>query len=165
MAIMRPCSPRVNLIHRHAGEGGGDHLVDEIRRAAAQIVGEIADDGFIAGALLDCIAQIFGDVGLLAMAEGVRLAVFPHLIAFPLGAFGKQHQRIAAGIILLVFDQQIDQLVEIDLEFGNAAAHGGDVGGVERRVAGVAAEDAENADAFVRADRGALPLDGVRWRA
>ena len=36
-----------------------------------------------------------------------------------------------------------------------------DVGGIQRRVAGVAAEDAENADALVRADRGALAIDGV----
>ena len=53
------------------------------------------------------------------------------------------------------------ELAEIDLVLGNAAAHGGDVGGIERGVAGIAAEDAENADALVRADGGALALDGV----
>ena len=37
----------------------------------------------------------------------------------------------------------------------------GHVGGVERGIAGVAAEDAEDADALVRADSGALALDGV----
>ena len=36
-----------------------------------------------------------------------------------------------------------------------------DVRGVERRKSGIAAKDAENADALVRADSGALPLDGI----
>ena len=50
---------------------------------------------------------------------------------------------------------------QIHFVLGNAAADGGDVGRVERGVAGVAAEHAEDADALVRAHRGALPLDGV----
>ena len=56
---------------------------------------------------------------------------------------------------------KIDQLIQIDLVFRDAAADGGDVGGVQRGVSGVAAEYAEQSDALVRADRGALPLDGV----
>ena len=42
-------------------------------------------------------------------------------------------------------------MIEIEWIFGNQAAGGGDVSGVERGEACVAAEDAENADAFVRA--------------
>ena len=44
---------------------------------------------------------------------------------------------------------------------GDDAADRGDVRGVERGEAGVAPEDAEDADPLVRADRGALPLDRV----
>ena len=95
------------------------------------------------------------------MAKRVGLAVFGDLIALPFRAFGKQNQRIAARVVFLVFENQIEQLVEIDLIFRDAAAHGAGIGGVERRISGIAAEDAEDADALVRGDRGALALDGV----
>ena len=49
MAVIRPCWPGLNRVDRHAGEGGGDHAVDEIGAAGAQVVGEVADDGFFAG--------------------------------------------------------------------------------------------------------------------
>ena len=150
-----------DAIDRHAGEGGGHHLVDEVRAAAAQVVGEIADDGLFAQRLLDFVAQIFAHVLLLAMAEGVGFAVFLEFVILPVGAFGKHDQRVIARIAALVGHQQLDQLLEIELVLRNAAAHRGDVGGIERRVAGVAAEDAEDADALVRADRGALALDGL----
>ncbi len=56
-------------------------------------------------------------------------------------------------------------LRQVELVLGNRAADRRHVGRVERRVAGVAAEHAEQPDAFVRADGGALPLDGrVRAR-
>ena len=44
---------------------------------------------------------------------------------------------------------------------GDGAADVGDVGGVERGEAGVATEDAEDADALVGADGGALAVDGA----
>ena len=95
------------------------------------------------------------------MPEGVRLSVFLDGVAFPLGPLGKNGQGVVAGVVALVGDQQVDQLLEVHLVLGDAAAHAGDVGGVQRCVSGVAAEHAEQADAFVRPDRGALPLDGV----
>ncbi len=63
-------------IDGHSGERGRDHFVDEIRRTASQVVGQIADDGFISAALLDRIAESFGDIGFLAVAKGVGLPVF-----------------------------------------------------------------------------------------
>ena len=57
---------------------------------------------------------------------------------------------------MLLFDEQPDELVEIDLVFGDDAADRGGVRGVERRKAGITAEDAENADALVRGDGGPL---------
>ena len=44
----------------------------------------------------------FGDAHLLAMAESVRLAVFLKREAFPLGAFGKDHQRVVARVVALI---------------------------------------------------------------
>ena len=92
------------------------------------------------------------------VGESVRFAVFLDLVAFPLGALGKDDQGVVAGIMTLVGDQQVDQLGQLDLVFGDAAAERGDVGGVERGIAGVAPEDAEDADAFVGATV-------VRWRS
>src|SRR5262249_1796884 len=68
---------------------------------------------------------------------------------------------IVARICALLFDEQPDELVEIDLVFGNDAADRGGVRRVERRKAGITAEDAENADALVRGHRGPLALDRV----
>ena len=56
--------------------------------------------------------------------------------------------------------EKADGAFEIEGIFGNQAAGGGDVGRVQRGEARVAAEDAENADALVRAERGALARDG-----
>ena len=86
-------------VHGHTGEGGGHHAVDEIRAARAQIVGQVADDGLFARGGLDFVAQVFRHAHLLAMPEGVRLAVFLHRVAFPLGALREDHQRVVAGIV------------------------------------------------------------------
>ena len=51
--------------------------------------------------------------------------------------------------------------MEIYLVFGDDTADRGNVRGVERCKSGIAAEDAEDANSFVRADCGALPLDGI----
>ena len=93
-------------VHGHAGEGGGHHAVHEIGAAGAQIVSQVADDGLFARGGLDLVAQVFGHAHLLAMPEGVRLAVFLDLVAFPLGALGEDRQRVVAGVVLLVVDQQ-----------------------------------------------------------
>jgi hypothetical protein len=62
---------------------------------------------------------------------------------------------------VLLLDEQPDELVEIDLVFGDDTADRSGVRRVERRKAGIAAEDAENADPLVRGDGGPLALDGV----
>jgi hypothetical protein len=86
------------------------------------------------------------------------------LIALPLGALAEHDQRIVARVCAFLLDEQPDQLVEIDLVFGDDTADRGDVGRVERREAGIAAEDSENADPLVRADGGPLALDGIEAR-
>jgi len=83
-------------------------------------------------------------------------AVFAYLVALPLGALAEHNQRVVARICVLFLDEQPDELVEVDLVFGDDAADRGGVRGVERRKAGIAAEDAENADALVRGDGGPL---------
>src|SRR5262249_39495125 len=66
-----------------------------------------------------------------------------------------------ARVGALLLDQQPDQLVEFDRVFRYDASDRGSIRGVERRKSGVAAKDPENANSFVRADSGALPLDGI----
>src|SRR6185369_11239099 len=68
---------------------------------------------------------------------------------------------IVAWVGTLFLEEQLDQLVEIDLVLRYDAPYRGCVRGVERRESGIAAKDTENADALVRTDSGALPLDGV----
>jgi hypothetical protein len=148
-------------VHGHVAEGGGDELVGEVGIAGAEIVGEVADDGLFLGAGLDLGCEVVADVGLLLVAVGVGFAVVADLVAFPLGAFAEDDERVVRGVGALVVDQEFDQLVEVHLVLGDDAADGGDVGGVEGRVAGIAAEDAEDADALVGADGGALALDGA----
>ena len=90
----------------------------------------------------------------------VGAAVLLHLVALPGGALGEDDEHVVAGVLALLVQQQRDQLVEVDLVLGDDAAVRGDVRGVERGEAGVAPEDAEDADALVRADGGALAIDG-----
>src|SRR5262249_5471458 len=145
----------------HVAERQAHQLVDEVRVARAQIVGEVGRHRFLAGALLDFLGQRLGDARLLAVAVGVGVAVFAHLVALPLGALAEHDQRVVARVCALLLDEQADELVEIDLVFGDDAADRGGVRGIERRKAGIAAEDAENADALVRGHGGPLALDGV----
>src|SRR5580692_2799235 len=109
--------------------------------------------------LADFRAEGFADAGLFAMTVRVGLAVFLYGVAFPFRAFGDDQQRIVAGIIALVRHDDLDQFIEIHLVFGDAAADRTRECGVERSVPGVASEDAENTDAFMGADGGALPLN------
>src|SRR5499427_5245018 len=136
-------------------------LVDEVRVARAQIVGEVGRHRLLASALLDLVGQRLGDARLLTVAVRVGFAVFAYLIALPLGALAEHDQRIVARVRALLLDEQPDELVEVDLVFGDDAADRGGVRRVERRKAGIAAENAENADSLVRGDGGPLALDGV----
>ena len=160
-----PVDSLANQIHRDIAKRGRHHLVEGIRLAAAQIVGQIADHGLIAGAALDLLAQRLPDVRLLFVAEGVRLAVFGNGVSPPRRAFRSNQKGIAAGIIVLVLDQQFDHAIEIELDLRNHATASGHVGGVQGGKAGVAAENAKDADALVRAERGALARDRRPWRA
>jgi len=42
----------LDAVDGHSGEGRGDQLVDEVRIAAAQVVGQVADDSLLAQLLL-----------------------------------------------------------------------------------------------------------------
>src|SRR4026209_47556 len=132
--------------HGHAGEGRSYHLVYKVGAAAAQVVSEVADDGFFTRSFLDFIAQILANVGFLPMPERVRLPGFADMITLPFGAFRQNHKRVIAWSLLFVSEYEINQLFQIESVFGNAAARGGDVCGVECRISGIPAEDAEDAD-------------------
>src|SRR5712692_5691057 len=140
-------------------ESDGDELVDGIRLAAAQVVGQVADHDFVPGAAANFFAQGLADVRLFTMTVGIGFAVFLHGAFLPDGAFGNDDESVVAGVVALVFGKKFGDAVDVERIFGNEAARGGDVGGVQRGEAGIAAEDAEDADAFVRAKSGALAGD------
>src|SRR5580704_10398061 len=113
------------------------------------------------GAALQLIGQGVTDVHFFSVAVGVGLAVLVDDAVGPGGAFGDDHQGIMAGVVALVFYQELADAIEIEGDFRDQAARRSDVGSVERGEAGIAAEDAEDADAFVRAEGGALAIDGI----
>src|SRR5215216_3653244 len=145
----------------HVTESQGHELVHEVRIARSQVVGEVRRDRLFADAPLDLVGERFRHARLLAMAVGIGLAVFLHLVALPRGALAEHDQRVVAWVGALLLKEQLDQLVEIDLVLRYDAPYRGGVRGVERRKSGIAAKDAEDADSLVRTDSGALPLDGV----
>ena len=76
---------------------------------------------------LNLSAQRFGDAGLLAMPERVRLTVLLHLIAFPFRALGQDHQDVVAGSRLrFVHQSRSISLSRLTVVLRNAAADGGD---------------------------------------
>src|SRR4029077_17680349 len=95
-----------------------------------------------------------------AMAVGVGFADFLYGAFFPDGAFRDDDQSVVTGIVTFVVGQNFRDAIDIEGIFGNQTAGGSDVGGIKGGEAGIAAEDAENADAFVRAECGALAGDG-----
>ena len=52
------------------------------------------------------------------MAECVGSPYSFTCVAFPLGSFGKDHQRIVAGIVVLVGNQDFDQVRSFTLYSG-----------------------------------------------
>src|SRR5262249_57204049 len=83
------------------------------------------------------------------------------LVALPLGTLAEHDQRVVAWVGALLLEEQLDQLVELHLVLRYDAPYRGRVRSVERGKSGISAKDAENANSLVRADSGALPLDGV----
>src|SRR5579864_2471768 len=148
-------------IHGHACERESHQAIDEVRAAGAQVVSEVAYYRFFPCGALDFTTQVFGDAHLLAMSECIGFAVFFYRVTLPLRTLRKDDERIIAWVVALVLDEQLDQVLQIDLVFGNATTHGCDVGRVECGVAGIASEYAKDANALVRPDRGPLPVDGV----
>ena len=76
-------------------------MIHEVRVAGAKLIGQVADHRLLARAPLDLFREILGHAGFLAVAESVRLAVLLYRVAFPLGAFGKDHQRVGDGLFCL----------------------------------------------------------------
>jgi hypothetical protein len=95
------------------------------------------------------------------VAVGVRLTVFTHRVALPLGAPTRATTLWWCSAKALVLKQQLDEPVEIDPVLGNDTADRGRVCGIERGKPGVSPEDAKNADPFMRTDGSPLPLDSI----
>src|SRR5688500_11344967 len=102
------------------------------------------------------------------MTERVRRPVLGDRAALPYSALRGDDERVPRRIVSLVFDQDLDEAIQVERRFGYEAARRGHVGRVQCAEPGVASEDAEDADALVRAERRALPVDellGARDRS
>src|ERR1700680_3211812 len=106
------------------------------------------------------LGQRQSDVRFFLMAVGIRLAPLGKGLPLPQRALGSDHECVTAGIVALIFEQKLDQALEIELNFGNHAAAAGNVSRIDGGEAGIAAEYAEDADTFVRAENSALAIDG-----
>src|SRR5207245_11024585 len=93
------------------------------------------------------------------MTERVCGPVLGDRAALPDRALGRDHERRTRGVEALVLDKDLDKPVEIEGHFGDEATGRGHIGGVQRAESGVTAEDTEDADALVRAERRSLPVD------
>src|SRR5882762_9324654 len=146
-------------IDGNIGISDADKLIDRVGLAATEIVRQIADHYFVAGALADFFTEGLTNVDFLAVTVGVGFPIFLDAAFFPYGAFGNDNKSVVAGIVALVVRKEFGDAIDVKGIFGNEAASGSDVGGVKGGEAGIATENAENADAFVRAERGALAGD------
>src|SRR6202030_2188516 len=76
-------------------------------------------------------------------------------MALPYSAFRDNHKCVAARIIAFI----LDQAIEVKLHCGYHAAARSHISRVQRGEASIAPEDAKDADALVRTERGALARD------
>src|SRR5438876_1706704 len=147
----------------HGGDG-----IDSVGIAASNKVAELLIDDVDFLAVVEFggeVTHFFGnDIANAAeffVAVGVGAFAFEnHFAAFEHGAFGDEHDGVAAGILLAVGDQQLGKMLDIKLEFRDdttisGAGHGRKHGGKT----GVAAKDFENHEAFVRAGGSAQAVD------
>ena len=72
------------------------------------------------------------------------------------GALGNGHDRVVGRAVRAVFGEQAGEALDVERHLGDdGAIDFGEVGGVQRRLPRVAAEELDHADALVRADGGA----------
>ena len=65
----------------HVGERDRHHLVERVRVAGAQVVGQVGVDGLDARPAVQLIGESLADIGLVAVPVGVRLADLAELAA------------------------------------------------------------------------------------
>ena len=94
-------------------------MVDGVGVAAAQIVGQVAGHRLLAGPATDFLGQGLADVDLLAMTESVGFAKFGDFAAGPGRSLRDHHQRVAAGVVLLVLKQEFAEVVDVEGIFRN----------------------------------------------
>ena len=146
-------------VDRHIRERDRRHLVEGVRIAGPQVVGQVAVDGLDPGAPLELIGERLADVDLVSMPEGIRLPHLAELPASPDGALAGDQQRVVRRVERPVVGEEGGERVEVEGRLGNDAARARDVRGVPGCVAGVAAEDPKDTDALVAAERRALAVD------
>src|ERR1700732_2198683 len=99
------------------------------------------------------------NVRFFAVAVSVSLPQLINLAFFPHRAFRDDHQRIVAGIIFLIFHQELGDAGKVKWVFRNQTSSGGYIGCVESGKTSVAPEDTENPKALVRTQGRSLPRD------
>ena len=99
------------------------------------------------------------DVGLVPMAEASASPTSPNVPPRQIAPSGGDDERVVDWVQRVVVDEHGAQVVEVERRLREDAARRGDVGRVQRREARIAAEDPEDADALVRAQRRALAVD------
>src|SRR5437016_13446378 len=147
----------------HGGDG-----VNGIGIAAADEIAKLLVDDIDFLAVVEFGGEVshpFGDDVADATKLFVTIGVggFPfknHFTAFEHGAFGDQYDGVAAGILAAVGDEELGEMLDIEFVFGDdatigGASHGGKHGGE----AGVAAEDFEDHEAFMRTGGSAEAVD------
>ncbi len=147
-------------VDRDVGERDGHHLVERVGIAGAQVVGEVAVHRLDAGAALQLVGQRLArrrpcGGGRRRRPRRSRRSSPP----LPDGALAGDHEGVAGRVEAAIVGQEVRQGVEVERRLGDDAARARHVGRVPRRVAGVAAEDAEDADPLVAAERRALAVD------
>src|SRR5438477_2801593 len=139
----------------HGGDG-----IDSVGIAASNKVAELLIDDVDFFPVVEFgreVAHLFGDDVANAteflVAVGVGAFAFEnHFATFKHGAFGDEHDGVAAGILAAVGDQQFGKMLDIKFELRDDTAIGGaSHGGKHGSETGVAAKDFENHKAFVGA--------------
>src|SRR5215467_68996 len=147
----------------HRGDG-----VDGIRITTAHEIAELLVDDVdslavieFGGDLADFFSNDVADATKFLVAKSVGFRAFKdHLAAFEHRAFRNQNDRVLAGILAAVGNEQFGEPFDVELEFGNdAAIRGASHGRQHCSEAGVATEDFQHHETLVGAGGSAQAID------
>ena len=146
-------------VHGDVGERRRDDLVERIGLAGPKVVGQLDRERLDPRPGRQLGRQDLADVGLVAVPECVGRAVVRDLGALPDRTLGRHDDGVMARRLDMVGGEHGRQPIDVVADLGNDAPGRRDVGGEQGREAGVAAEDPEDADPLVAAERRSLAID------